>query len=699
MISSSVEIRMNNIKSQIVGFNTLPFYVQNQICLKCSYVKKGFGLPNERTYLINPTNGITYTGLLPYIIPILNKYNISFIRTDLRNKPVKQFDWHISNGFTLRDYQKHIVTSAITKKRAVFQACTGAGKALTVDTLILTSNGFRPMKDVHINDIVYDESGKETRVIGEYLQGLKDVYEVIFEDGSKIECCNEHLWKVSIDNDEYQVLSVQNIINNYDCSKDNICVPINKPVHLPDESIKERFNYLRNIINLFGKLIDNELIINLKYISNKSEVINKLVFTIRSLGYRTKIVNEFVYILNPDSKIYPLMKYTRNNSLRIVSIKSLNIKKEMKCIAVNSPKHTYICQDFIVTHNTFMMANMIKKFGVPTLVLAPKASLSIQLRNEFQDFLNIKVGLINGTEVDYFNSGKMCPIVVATPQSILNHKDILRSARALFADECHNVPANTMHKVCSSTINAYYRIAVSATPWRDDGTDLLIDSVFAPRNKKDTITASELINNGVLTPVDINFLSVNSHCSWSGNYQATYMKGIVYNEERNKLVVDLAVEHAFLRNHPTIILVSKLEHGQLLLEQLKKKIDIQYIKTVYKNREYNLSNIEFLSGSDDIDYREAVFKSIREGKTKLCIATTILDEGLSISNLQCLIMAQGGCSSTRLFQRIGRVLRKYPNKDKAYVYDFMDSNSTLNNHSQIRLSLMQMEPEWNIYLN
>ena len=93
------------------------------------------------------------------------------------------------------------------------------------------------------------------------------------------------------------------------------------------------------------------------------------------------------------------MKYTRNNSLRIVSIKPLNIKKEMKCIAVDSPKHTYICQDFIVTHNTFMMANMIKEFGVPTLVLAPKASLSIQLRNEFQDFLNIKVGLINGTEV------------------------------------------------------------------------------------------------------------------------------------------------------------------------------------------------------------------------------------------------------------------------------------------------------------
>ena len=229
---------MNNIKSQIIGFNTLPFYIQNQICLKCSYIKKGFGFPNERTYLINPANGITYTGLLPYIIPILNKYNIAFIKTDLRYKPLKQFNWHISNGFTLRDYQQHIVTSAIAKKRAVFQACTGAGKALTVDTLVLTPNGFVPMKDIHINDIVYDELGNETKVIGEYPQDLKDVYQVTFEDGTKIECCNEHLWKVSInflnEKEEYKVLSLKEIISRYDCDKDNICIPINKPVHLPN---------------------------------------------------------------------------------------------------------------------------------------------------------------------------------------------------------------------------------------------------------------------------------------------------------------------------------------------------------------------------------------------------------------------------------------------------------------------------------
>ena len=782
-------IDMYNIKSKINDFNTLPFEIQNDICLKCSYIKIGFGIPKDRHYLINPQNGIVYTGLLPYILPILKKNNIIYQINDHRIKPLKRFNWAITNGFKLRDYQQRIVQSAVTKKRAVFQSCTSSGKAIDVHTDILTPNGWVKMKDIHIGSIVYDENGKETKVIGEYPQGLKDVYEVTFKDGSKIKCCKDHLWKYTT-SDVYKTATTQELLNSG--VKFNrqykFAVPINKPIqfekkdllikpyilgvligcghfginieltnHEEDiitkiskdyklnnykfEKSSDVYNYIRKIYSyrftnkfipqdyLYSSVNDRfELIQGLidskGYINHHGYIIfrtqckqlgNDFAFLIRSLGYRVTLQTVsnngniiYVYtILSNDNKLISSNKHKeklknvevrKQDKLKIINIKKLNEKVEMKCISVDSPEHTYICENFIVTHNTFMMTNMIIEFGVLTLVVAPKASLSVQLRNELQEFLGIKIGLINGNEVDYYNGNKVCPIIVGTPQTLLKYPEILNKVEAVFCDECHNVPANLIFQLVSSTKNAYYRVAVSATPWRDDGTDLLIDAVFAPRNPKDTITASELINKNVLTPIDINIYHCNSQCDWLGSYNDTYLTGIVHNSTRNAMVIDLAKKH-FNLNHPTVILISRQEHGHLLLNLLKQEIINKSYNIIYKNKNYQIHTIEFVSGEDDINFREAIFKSVREGKTKIIVASTILDEGLDIKNLQCLIMAQGGCSSTRLFQRVGRVIRAYPGKDKAYVYDFIDSNPTLYSHSMTRIELMKMEPAWNINIH
>lgn len=345
---------------------------------------------------------------------------------------------------------------------------------------------------------------------------------------------------------------------------------------------------------------------------------------------------------------------------------------------------------------TFILANICIQTGCTTLVIAPKISLSIQLRNEFHTFLGIKIGLINGATSDYLDDNKQpLPIIVATPQSLRRYPELVANTEAILFDEVHNLPAKCIRDIAFAAKNAYYRIGCSGSPWRDDGQTLVIDAALAPRNPHDRISASELINQHVLTPIDITFINCDSHCAWEGSYIATYMKGVVYNDTRNQYIVRLAQQHVNA-NHPTIILVSKTKHGELLMNLLHKKIQNKTYIINHESKNYVVHTIEFLSGQHDINFREAVFKSIRQGTTKLCVATTILDEGVSISNLQCLIMAQGGCSTTRLFQRIGRVIRKYADKNKAYVYDFMDSNPTLYAHSQIRLQLMQMEPAWHI---
>ncbi len=71
----------------------------------------------------------------------------------------------------------------------------GAGKALAVDTPIPTPTGWALMGDLAPGDLVFDDQGRPTQVLGTS-PVMKDhvCYEVTFSDGSTIVADAEHLW-------------------------------------------------------------------------------------------------------------------------------------------------------------------------------------------------------------------------------------------------------------------------------------------------------------------------------------------------------------------------------------------------------------------------------------------------------------------------------------------------------------------------
>ena len=73
----------------------------------------------------------------------------------------------------------------------------GGGKANSVDSQIVTPFGYRRLGDLKIGDIISDPmNGGMQKVIAIYEHPQKDIYEITFDDGSKCECCDDHLWKV-----------------------------------------------------------------------------------------------------------------------------------------------------------------------------------------------------------------------------------------------------------------------------------------------------------------------------------------------------------------------------------------------------------------------------------------------------------------------------------------------------------------------
>lgn len=76
-------------------------------------------------------------------------------------------------------------------------APSGFGKAMTLDSLVLTPTGFRRMGDLCIGDPLVDPRGAASRVIGIYPQGERDVYRVTFSDGTTCEADGDHLWETT----------------------------------------------------------------------------------------------------------------------------------------------------------------------------------------------------------------------------------------------------------------------------------------------------------------------------------------------------------------------------------------------------------------------------------------------------------------------------------------------------------------------
>src|SRR6202034_4153961 len=75
------------------------------------------------------------------------------------------------------------------------------GRALCVDSPVLTPDGFRPIGSLAVGDLVIGSDGEPTPVIGVFPQGEKDIYRVTTQDGGSTLCSGDHLWAVATRDD------------------------------------------------------------------------------------------------------------------------------------------------------------------------------------------------------------------------------------------------------------------------------------------------------------------------------------------------------------------------------------------------------------------------------------------------------------------------------------------------------------------
>ena len=262
--------------------------------------------------------------------------------------------------------------------------------------------------------------------------------------------------------------------------------------------VSERLAVLQGLMDTDGSITRNGT--HVEFTSVSETLVESVEFLVRSLGgvakrhitgtsaYRVSIVmppevNPFR--LSRKANIY--RDCVKDQPLRaIVDVRSAG-EDEMQCIAVDSPDHLYVMNDFIVTHNTLqVVAQLLHRKEVegsaPSLVIAP-TSVTHTWQNEIARFApDLKtLRLQSGGEraSRYAELENYDVIITSYALARLDAEQLERfNFRTLILDEAQNAknPSSQIAKVVRN-LRADHRLALTGTPVENSLRDLW--SIFA----------------------------------------------------------------------------------------------------------------------------------------------------------------------------------------------------------------------------
>ena len=300
-----------------------------------------------------------------------------------------------------------------------------------------------------------------------------------------------------------------------------------------------------------------------------------------------------------------------------------------------------------------------------------------------------KVKFINNDTIDNFT--------IITTNSTFTSSDMkefisqIKCNILLIVDEAHNSSQGEMRLALD---NKYiYRLGLSATPKKfrnEEATDFIYDyfggEVFSFDLKR-------AIEEGFLT----KYYYYPHVISLTENEQEIYNNlstKIAQNikEENGKVIINDYAKNLLIKRARLVAAASnKLIELRNLLANYKDKnyilvycgaaktidddtdTEVKQINKVCKilGNEYEISNHKF-TAEESTDERKDIIDMFSDGKSlQAIVAIKCLDEGVNIPAIQHAFILASSTDPKEFIQRRGRVLRKYKDKEFAFIHDFV----------------------------
>lgn len=435
--------------------------------------------------------------------------------------------------------------------------------------------------------------------------------------------------------------------------------------------IKSDFRTLKNLQKLFifpdysycwmyGKFNKNRIIQRKLLKINGNNAILPIGFLSELEDYLIK--NDIpIYNINDlrKKKFFLFDSYQIKNSLHYLELYDYQIKAVQTCIK----KINCIIKLPTSAGKTEIFLSFCKLTKLKTLILFNRIDLANQTKRRAKK-ANLDVGIVQGNNIDENHTIVMCTIQSA--------KKLQNKYDCIIVDECHRA-AGEQYQQLLKKHNFVYRLGFSATPFSKNKLKNAKVKQYLGKIEY-TLPASHLIKKNKIAKPTIYFTKIKKP------YNLIYKKwrkaeelGIIENDYRNNIIKNICEN----KTGQTLILVKRIKHGEILNNMI--------------------SNSIFLYGNINTEKRMKITAKFESGEKFILIASSIFDEGISINNINNLIIAGGGKSNIKTIQRIGRGLRINKNKNTVKVFDFLDiANKYLERHSKERYETYIQEGFTNI---
>lgn len=250
---------------------------------------------------------------------------------------------------------------------------TGAGKAIPVSSHVLTPQGWVKAGSIRVGDVITTPFSVNTKVTGVFPQGKRKLWTVTFSDGRTSRVDGNHLWEVHSSRwDKPRVLMTKDIatLSNRETYSIILVQPQEKPhVELDvapldmglsiglnqgfngipkpylDGSITQRKELLKGLREAFGHQSHSSDNFSLSIPDDKlAQDIQALVWGLGGIAY--KEWRETGYIITVDFS---------SETLNILDVKEESDSEDCVCFLVDHPRHLFVIDDYIATHNTELL--------------------------------------------------------------------------------------------------------------------------------------------------------------------------------------------------------------------------------------------------------------------------------------------------------------------------------------------------------
>ena len=425
--------------------------------------------------------------------------------------------------------------------------------------------------------------------------------------------------------------------------------------HIPDiykiNSRKVRLQLLAGLLDSSGSLTDNVF-----EIEQDNEIMaNDIVYLCRSLGFAC-YKKKYHMTISGNTEEIPTM----NKRKKATIIKRVKSVLETKFNVIEkgvdnyygftiTGNHRYLLGDFTVTHNTATAINIFSKIKLKTLVIVNRLELMSQWEKSINKFCpkaivaqlkpgvkkkvdkdNVDIFIINAINIPKFDLSEIGFVII---------------------DELHLIITEVL-SVGLMGLHPRYLLGLSATPYRTDGLDGMIDCYFGKERITRELKRQHTVYR-VFTKIKPDFvMNKMGGIDWN-----SMLNSQSYNEERNEFIVSI-VKH--FKDRYFLLLVKRVDQGKMLCDLLLKE-GIEYDSMLGKERYI-------------------------ESEKRVLVATSgKASVGFDCPKLNTLLLCcdfgntTNGDTGGHFVQILGRIMRRQDGPEPT-VIDIVDDMSVLKKH-------------------